>query len=145
MEIIEKHTFKCPGCGNEYEQKKQAIDCINSGDEPIVKVGDIVELKYGFGWFDGDSRWVINPDVDTSKHGFGRDCSMGFYYVVTHIDQENHRTRYHVATKAMTGEQSYRSGWTYNIGHYTPKVIQAPDFVKNDSKNLIGKKAIFLL
>lgn len=145
MEIVEKHIFKCPGCGNEYEEKQQAINCMNRSDEPIVNVGDIVELKYGFGWFDGDKRWVINPDVDMSKHGFGSDCSMGFYYVVTHIDQENHRARYHVATKAMTGKQGHRRWFTYNTGHYRPKLIDAPDFVKEDSKSLIGEKANYLL
>lgn len=143
-EILEKQVFQCTICKKEYKSKQAAINCMNSTDQQIVKVGDIVELRYGFGWFDGDKRWVINPDVDTSKHGFGADCSMGFFYVITHIDTENHRTRYHVMTNAMTGKKGYKGGWTYNKNHYTPKLIDAPEFVKQDSKNLIGKKAKWL-
>lgn len=141
---IEKHTFICPVCRKEYKSYGEAQDCINTTDQATVKVGDIVELKYGFGWFDGDKRWVINPDVDMSKHGFGSDCSMGFYYVVTHIDIKEHRTRYHVFTKAM-GLNGYRSGHTFNTGHWAPKKIDAPEFVKLDSIDLIGLKSKYLV
>jgi hypothetical protein len=141
MEIIEKHVFICPLCREEYKTKQEAIDCLNSTDKAICSVGDIVEVRYGFGWFDGDERWVINPKVDMSKHGFGPDCSMGFYYVVSAIDLVGHRTRYHVITNAMSVGRGYRSGYTFNKGHRTPQIISAPDFVVNDSKKLIGLKA----
>jgi len=143
MEIEE--IFRCPVCKREYATKKDAKTCMNQVDEQIVSVGDIVELKYGFGWFDGERQWVINPDVDMSKHGFSKDRSMGFYYVVTHIDNDNHRTRYHVATKAMSGSKGYSRGYTYNTGHYRPEPIDAPEFVIKHAKSLIGEKATYLL
>jgi len=142
MKIIEKKIFICPICRNKYTKKNEALKCLNKGiDEPIVKVGDICELKYGFGWFDGNVKWVINPNVDMSKHGFGPDCSMGFYYVITAIDNDGHRTRYHVATKAMTGDLGHKACYTFARGHYTPKLINAPDFVRQDSRDLIGNKS----
>lgn len=146
---MEKSTietiFRCPSCRIEYKNKEDAIKCINSDEKANFKVGDIIELKYGFDWFDGDRRWVINPDVDMSKHGFGPDCSMGFYYVITYIDREKHRIRYHVYTNAMTGDQGYKSGYTFNTQHYTPKLIKCSDFIKKDSEKLIGLKAKYLL
>ncbi len=145
-ELITEILYKCPICGDSYTEKEEAQKCLDKGlDTLIVEVGDIVEAKYGFGWFDGDKKWIINPDVDMSRHGFGRDHLMGFYYVVTAIDTIEHKTRYHLATKAMSGDKGYRIGYTFSIGHHKPKPINAPDYVKKDSKDLIGLEAKYLL
>ena len=143
MKVITKYV--CPLCETDYETKNEATKCMNSNDTPKFKAGDIVEANYGFGWFDGDKRWVINPDVDQSKHGFDETCSIGFYYVVTLVELISHRATYHLATNAMTGKRGYKEGYTFLKGHLTLKLIKAPNFVIEDSKKLIGKKSTHLL
>lgn len=137
IEII----YRCPICQGIYENKAVALECLNSSDAALFKVGDIVEARYGFGWFNGDKKWVINPDVDTKPHGFGRDCSMGFYYVISHIDMSGHEVRYHLATKAMKEDSGYEKGFTFNRGHVTIRLISAPKAVEEQSKELIGIKS----
>lgn len=143
MEIIVEYV--CPICRNRYTNNEDAINCVNSNETPKFKVGDIVEVKYGFGWYDGSKNWVINPDVDMRKHGFDKDSSMGFYYVITAIEMDGHRVRYYVATNAMTEENGHKGGYTYIKNHYTPKLIEAPEIVKLESNSLIGKKIDWLL
>lgn len=144
MEIITKYF--CPMCYNKYDTIQDAQGCLDRGVEKTdLKVGDIVEVKYGYGWFDGDKNWVINPDVDRSKHGFDKSCSMGFYYVITAIEPHEHRLKFHVVTKAMTGIDGHRHGYTYLTGHYKPKKIDAPEIVKLDAIDLIGFKSDRLL
>lgn len=126
-------------CKTGYDTPEEATDCLESTPIAHVEVGDIVETRYGFGWYDGDRNWVINPDVDTSVHGFDKSCSMGFYYVVTGITTLQHEVIIHLATKAMTGSNGYRGGWTTLRGHYFPKKIDAPESVIEDSKDLIGQ------
>ena len=140
---VKKTTYVCPICGSEYETEQEANDCINRTGEKVAEVGDIVEVRYGYGWWDGKDEWVINPDVDTSKHGFSKDRSYGFYYVVTYLEiDEGHRIRYHLATGAMTGVNGHASGYTYTSGHCAPKKIENPPVaVVEDSKRFIGKKA----
>lgn len=133
-------------CQSEFGDKDEAQACLDRGVEKTdLKVGDIVEVKYGYGWFDGDKQWVINPDVDHSKHGFDKSCSWGFYYVITAIEPDKHRLKFHVMTNAMTGSHGHRHGYTYLTGHCTPKKINAPKFVKFDAINLIGFKSDRLL
>jgi hypothetical protein len=144
MEVITK--FFCPMCNSEHNQKADAQSCLDRGlDKTDLKVGDIVEIKYGYGWFDGDKNWVINPDVDRSKHGFSKKESMGFYYVITAIEPHEHRLRFYVITKAMTGEYGHKGGYTYLTGHYAPKKIKAPENVVLDAVDLIGTKFEWLL
>jgi len=62
--------------------------------------------------------------------------------MITHIDgDENngHRPRYHVETKAMTGQQGHRGGYTFDIHHSTPKIVEnPPQIVVDESKELLG-------
>lgn len=166
LEVERIVLFRCPICKQQYVKEKFAEDCLAKGvDAPIVKVGDIVNMGYGYGWFDGDVRWVMNPEVRVNP---GRDpsppkrpcpkndgscfdpcCTMGFYYVVTAIDfstEDPHRTRYHVFTKAMTGKNRPKGAYTFGDGSGAPKLIRRPSpFVVKDSKSLIGKKAEHLI
>lgn len=147
--------FQCSYCKQQYANKQQAIDCEKQPiEKPCVEVGQIVEMCFGYGWFDGDKRWVINLDKKNApritEHGncFDRCCTMGFYYVVTAIEKDKidpHRLKYHVFTKAMTGKQGHEGGYTYFDRHVTPSpIFSAPEFVKKDSKSLIGKKSEWL-
>jgi len=163
LKVERPSIFRCPVCKSDYKTLKGAEMCMAQGvDQPIVKVGDIVITDYGYGWFDGDIRWVINPKVLTvpgptpspaarpcpKKKGncFDSCCTMGFYYVVTAIDHSGHRTRYHLFTKAMTGKDRPKSGWTYNEGHCRPELVKKPaKFLGKDSADLIGQKAEYLL
>lgn len=140
--VIEK--FICPICMRQYDIKIDAIICMNSNETPEFEVGEVVELKYGYSWFDGDRNWVINPDVDMSRHGFSKNESIGFYYVITAIENVEHKVRYYVATNAMTGKKGHRGGWTTK-NHYYPKKIEAPQQVIEESKKLIGIKLDYLL
>lgn len=139
--------YRCPICGTNYDNLEAAESCIIKEDPPICEVGDIVEAKYGFGWYDGNKDWIINPQIDPSaRHGFGPKESWGFYYVVTAIDNDRHRTRYHLATLAMTGNDGYHGGYTFNSGHHRPKIVDTVSAsIIESSKSLIGKKFEFLL
>lgn len=174
-----KTVYQCesPGCGKCYSTAAEAEECeaYLRGGPAIVEVGDIVLLRAGYGWLDGDPLWVSNPEVciggkplphkhrpldlvfsgaslciDKSRkcpygdgNCFGPCCTMAFYYVVTHIDIEEHRVRYHVATLALEGDHV---SYTYNVNHHQPKKVEnPPEHVVRTSRRLIGKKGKYLL
>ena len=166
LEVEQVVLFRCPICKAQYANEEAAEKCLAKGvDAPIVKVGDIVNMGYGYGWFDGDIRWVMNPNVRMNpgpkpsppkkpcpkKKGscFDSCCTMGFYYVVTAIDcctEDPHRTRYHVFTKAMTGGMRPKGVYTFGEGSGAPQLIKKPSpFVIKDSKGLIGQKGEYLI
>ena len=153
-----KEIFICDICNAEYDNEDDASHCESQGFSPLFSVGDIVFLRSSFGWFDGHSAWVSNPEArnrmgpvdqpcpNGNGNCFSDCCTYKFYYVITFIDAEGHRPRYHVYTNAMTGEWGYRSGWTYDENHYTPlKVAEPPTIVVEQSKELLGQKAEYLL
>ncbi len=140
--------YACSICKTEYETNREAVTCEAKGlDAPVAKVGDIVFVRAGFGWFDGDKRWVSNRNVlekvpKPNPHGncFGECCTFQFYYVVTAIDNDGHRRRYHIMTKAMSGKQGHRGGYTFGSHHVTMRVVKKPPlFVTKDSEDLIGQ------
>ena len=156
MKKVTTIRYLCETCGREYKKPEDAMKCEAVKETPVVKVGDIVTLKNGFGWYDGDDRWVINPEREgkKTKHKDNRNCfdsccTMGFYYVVTAITpdpRDKHRLQYHCFTNAMTGKNGYHEGYTYVGTHYTPKkVTRPPRFVVKDSQKLIGKLSEYLL
>lgn len=142
-----KVEYICEICGGRYPTEMQARSCEDQTiPELTIKPGDIVLLRAGFGWYNGDPQWVSNPDVTPDKknpdHGncFGRCCTYAFYYVVTHIENYNHRWRYHVKTDAMLGESTYSQGFTFSEHHYTPRLVKdPPEHVLREGKKHIGK------
>jgi len=148
---IQKHG--CQVCGREYVTEAEAVVCeTQPEDEPCVKVGDIIFAGAGYGWFDGDKSWVSNLGIRRKKgHGncFGECCTMRFFFVVTAIDKDDrnpHRVRYHLFTKAMSGKEGHRCGYTFNNGHTRPSLVKKPpSAVVSGSKDLIGQKADYLL
>lgn len=137
-----KIIYGCQICGRQYSTEQDAIICeTQPPDERLADVGDVVAGGKRFGWFDGDKAWVMDPKV---KKGY-----IAFYYVVTHIDghEDNaHRVRYHLFTNAMTGKEGYRSGWTFNSGHYAlVKAKGPPEKVMREAKTLVGSLAEHLL
>jgi hypothetical protein len=150
--------YKCEICSEEYTTEKECLECESRKlDRPKLAVGDIVSIRFGYGWYDGDRDWVINPEKEFTKRGgtcptsgdgncFGECCTMGFYYVITKISHEQHRVKYHVFTKAMTGKQGHHEGYTYEEMHYTPTLVpNPPKKVVSSSKDLIGKESDYLL
>ena len=134
-----KIQYTCPYCDKGYKDKDKALLCRNQGIESYdtLKVGDIVTAGAGFHWFDGDVKWVINPDVDLRGH----DKSMGFYYVITHIGTMGHQAEYHIETLAMTGNNGHRGGKTYQKTHTPIKAAdKIPISIKSASEKLIGNK-----
>lgn len=154
--------WRCSFCGEEYKSAERARDCEALGFNPTVKVGDIVTCGGGFGWYDGDRRWITNPDVDLDiekHHGrrkksncFDVCCTYLFYYVVTSIDGDHlmtcgrrgrpvdaHRPRYHLFTRAM--KMGYRSGVTYDEGHYAMTKVKDPSaYLVSSARGLLGLK-----
>lgn len=143
-------TYNCEICHSEYDSEKEAIECEERGlSEPVCDVGDIVYLKSGQRWWDGEDAWVINPwNKGKSKnddHGncFSYCCTCAFFWVVTEITgptgvrttSMRHENYYHVATKARTGKgKSFYGGWTTVDGHYEPVLINS-DRRERESKN----------
>lgn len=171
-----KVTYQCDICEQAFTTPEEAQICEQRGREKaIVAIGDIVFAKSGYGWFDGDEKWVSNPKVRMNMHGtklsahqvpapgpcrdpgsncFDDCCTFKFYYVVTAIDwvdgyddrKPGHRVRYTVLTKAMSGKEGHTGGWTYNSGHYNLELVKNPPAaVVKDAESLIGKKAKFIL
>lgn len=154
-------TYECEICGEQFVSMKKVEACEAQGvDDAIVKVGDIVFMRASYGWFDGDPAWVSNPDVRPNGGGptakprcpqgdtncLDECCCFKFYYVVTAVDAEGHRRRYHVETLAMTGAQGHRGpGFTFGEHHVRPKLVDAPPTkVVKSSKALLGHKAKYL-
>ncbi len=143
-------TWRCRICKTVWPTHAAAQRCESRGNpKRTAKVGDIVLGGGGFGWYDGDRKWVRNPTVKAKpKHGncFSPCCTLDFYYVVTAVDaddRDGHRARYHLFTKAMSGKQGYRSGYTFDEGHRGIDKAQRPP--RLDTADLIGKKAEGLL
>jgi len=150
--------YQCEICDKRFPSVIQAESCEARGrDEARFQMGDIVFGSAAFGWFDGDEAWVSNPGVRFNgaqsplkpcpkKQGncFDACCCFRFYYVVTRVDADDrdpHRTRYHIATDAMTGMKGYRGGCTYNRYHVPLKrVDNPPAYVVEASKALLGMK-----
>lgn len=161
--------YVCEMCEREYRTAREAKACeaLALSVKPAFKLGDIVLAKAGFGWYDGDRKWIANAEaVDPRKTGnpakrngskcpngdsncFGPCCTFEFYYVVTHIDDDDrspHRPRYHLVTDAMNGAKGHRAGYTFDSGHYLPKKVpHPPAHVAITSRKLIGTKATTLL
>jgi hypothetical protein len=139
-------VYTCEICGNTSPFPHVIKMCEAQGAEKAVaKIGDIVTLHAGFGWFDGDVNWVTDPRVlfhtaHPNTNCFCPQCTFSFYYVVTFVDQAGHTLRYHVATRAMTEGSGYAHGWTRTRTHYTPVVVTAPPaIVVEQSKDLLFK------
>lgn len=161
--IVVKH-YACSHCRTEYRSEPEAIACEATGlPEPRLRVGDVVFAGAGYGWFDGDPRWVSNPDMlfGAKRHRDGRNCfepccTYRFYYIVTAIDRmydnkqdhwrSDHAVRYHVRTLAMSGEQHRVGGWTCDEGHIRlQRVRKVPDYVRATGQALLGQKSDWLL
>lgn len=146
--------YACNICEQEYATEDEARTCEARGRDAVrFQVGDIVvRTDYIFGWYDGERAWIENfDDVQATtkecSERFCRRCCYRFYYVVTFIDRDDrdpHRTRYHVATKAM--QSGYESGYTFNTGHLNmTKVARPPAAVASGSRSLLERKAKGLL
>ncbi len=157
--VIAVSTYRCSICQTTYSTKKAATECYAKGiDKPKLKVGDVTKAG-SFGWFDGDPRWVVNykeraslgntsikTDHGDNRNCFGPCCTFQFFYVVTRVDKEQHRYRYHLFTKAMSGKEGYQSGYTYDWGHKTVIPLKkVPKAILADSKDLLGQGANGLL
>lgn len=156
MKVKTYATYTCEICGTEYKEFDEAAACEAQGrPKQTLKPGDIVTIGAGYGWFDGDRRWVLNPDVKRKDHADGRNCfdrccTMAFFYVITKAEEcsslGEHRIRYHLLTKAMSGKQGHRKGYTYDQHHRTPKkVANPPAWVVGDSLDVIGEEAQALI
>jgi hypothetical protein len=152
MKILE--TYQCETCGNTSSNKSQVLACESIPLEtPIFEVGEIVFVKNGFGWFDGEPAWISNfkavqENRTAQSHGncFQSCCTYRFYYVITAIEQDGHRLKYYVVTNAMTGTQGHRGGYTYTKGHITPQRAGiAPPLVTQQAQKLIGEKPKMLI
>src|ERR1041384_4433653 len=121
-------SYQCEICRSIYEHRADALACERQGIPGAkLKVGDIILANGGFGWFDGDKAWISISSQ--------RDPGYSFYYVIPAIDLDlgrsdtpgyRHRTRYHLFTGAMSGKQGYQSGYTYDSGHLTPRLVKKP-------------------
>ncbi len=153
-----KVQYICEGCGGKFDGIDKAIACeaVEGVRIDDIEVGDIVLAKSGFGWFNGDKRWITNPNIKLrARHAyncFGPCCTFQFFYVVTLIDEQEHRARYHLRTRAMAdkrksgGEMGHIGGYTFNVHHITPKKVdRPPPFLLRSGRSLVGWKAESLL
>ena len=159
-------SWWCDICGKHYPKMADAEACESRGvvEQKGFQVGDIVLVRAGFGWFDGDVAWVENYKRNTingvlqrnPEHGncFGECCTYRFYYVLTAITPDTgvngdlHRLIYHLETLAMTGQQGYRKGYTVGgVGHVTMEKPKHPPpaQVVEEAKALVGNTTDILI
>lgn len=143
-----KTLFQCEICGQSYPAEYRARECEAEGLETAgFQVGDIVVAGNDrrFGWFDGDSKWLFSdtPGDPSARDHFDRDRAFGFFYVIGSITGEGHRATFHLFTRAM--KEQYASGTTYLTGHFSMRKVEAPDDVKKEAQEFIGKRAKWLL
>ena len=140
--VITKIRFLCPICNYEYMEREDAEKCYAKGLHPTLDVGDFVTAySFRFSWYDGDRNWIAATEKSDN-------CSSGFrhtfYYVVTYIDNDGHRSRYHLKTGAMSGAAGYSRGYTFDVHHIKPKLVideDVPDSIKKIAKEWIGERA----
>lgn len=152
-----KTIYICEGCGQKYDDPALAQAC--EAQKPAVKFqpGDIVTKGYGFGWFDGEAEWVRNIRVLNRRARHGRElthldgktddrncfdgcCTIGFYYVVTAVDEHEHRTRYHLRTLAM--KSGYKCGYVSAYYDELPirKAQRVPFQVREQARTMRREK-----
>ena len=138
--------YQCPICKKEYETTERAVKCKNRGFSPKFKIGDIVFSGAGYTWYNGDRRWISNPNV---KFGRGRSqhkgcfkecCTYKFYWVIIDVDgypDNLHKPRYHLATGAMKGKKGYQDKYIDMRSKSPEMVIEPPEYVVKDSKRFM--------
>lgn len=156
MDLIPKDlspVWLCRVCGKGHLSTKEAQACEASTEKPQARVGDVVLLELGYGWWDGSDDWVV-PHGGYEFHGMK---THAFWHVITAIDHGNerprpfygnsdcHRLTYHVATLAMSSQQC--GGWTRPRTHhwFGPTKLKPPQSVIDAAPGLIGKTFRHLL
>jgi len=127
--VIEHIEYECPVCGAIYQNKDAAEMCASQPkpDDGGIKPGDIVFCSSGFGWFDGDPKWVSNlADVEEAKRT-GRKCPNGngncfdycctyrFYYVVGAVEIERTHSALYMLGKSPSGEEVSEHRILYHV------------------------------
>lgn len=133
--------YICPNCKTIYNNKKNAEKCLNIKVLFNFKIGDIVTCgHFRFGWFDGDSEWIAEKKESKKRYLYN------FYYIITYIENKDHRARYHLLTLAMTESSGYRKGYTHDQNHVTPVLIKnPPKYIIESSKKYVNCKANYLI
>lgn len=149
-------VYLCPVCGKGHLEKDYAIECSQRNEQPKHKVGDIVCMQLGYGWFDGDEKWVINK----RGYEFHNKPTYRFWFVITaitpkrpplafHGDPDAHCIVYHVQTLALRiGDEGF-SGWTHLVTHKrfyeVEEGIEPPPEVVEAAKEMLGREFSRLL
>lgn len=146
-------VWLCRVCGAGHLSLKEAQACETSTEPKKAKVGDIVLMELGYGWWDGLDDWVV-PHGGYEFHG---TKTHAFWHVITAIDRGKERPRplvgnpdchtltYHMATLAMKHQDS--GGWTRPRTHhcFRPTKLKPPQSVIDAAPGLIGKTFNILL
>src|SRR3989304_3767181 len=111
--------FKCSICGLIFDNEQGALECEEQGEyRPEFSVGDFVTTDtddYGrFGWFDGDSDWVMKK-----PRGLHSDKqSFSLIYVVTAVEPRTQMAIYHQEAFIIFLTVVYPFGLTIFNSHY---------------------------
>jgi hypothetical protein len=137
-----KPVYFCPVCLSMHRTEAGARLCAESTPEPVAKVGDVILMYPRYGWFDGDKRWVEkNTGVDHNGMPL-----LAFWYVITAIDHEEHRVRYHVDSRAIKSQRV--GGYTFTDGHlweWPNHGRKVPKAVLDEAPKMVGTKFNHLL
>lgn len=153
-------THICGKCGNEYgdDSMRSAVECCLPPLKLPYKVGQIVTTGQGFGWADGDRRWIVNPQVhgdrpleqayrvpackDGNGNCFNSCCCMIFYYVITEIERLDspNGAILTLHTKAMTGASGYASSTHSAEQSWGPKIVKRTlTWLRRDAAKLLAE------
>jgi len=130
----------CPNCWRHYPNKPAAEKCFATNEELVHKPGDMLLVDVGYGWYDGDVKWL----VDRGKANTSSGRTYAAYFIVTAANHVEHRARYHIKTLGIkNGNPTGLCGWT-SATHKTGTPIVRPDLAE-EAKQFIGETYDHLL
>jgi hypothetical protein len=136
-------VYFCPKCSRIYGSEGAARTCDGSDRPAEFEVGQIVRIDVGYGWYDGDPKWLI---LNTGDH-HGRKTHDAFF-VVTAVDYDRsdrwhaHDPRYWVKTLGIkNGNPTGMGGYTYPATHVKLHPVEQDPILVAEGAKYIGEKS----
>lgn len=79
-----KTLYMCELCRTRYEVAADALACEAQGYPTGIKVGDVITKHDGYGWYNGDSAWVLTKIAPESTAHLVKTIN-DFYWLVIDI------------------------------------------------------------
>ena len=134
------HICERPGCGQQFESIMEGRhhEWMRMPTK-VAERGDIVRLGPRYLWVNGNPWWVAN--LNTVLAPSSREKFFDLYFVVTEVEELNHKWRYHLASKAIKSTvtaASFISGYLEANADHMVVVKEPPANTLESSKGFLG-------